>query len=109
VTAINPISDAIARAAAETGVTRPYLAAVCCGGACSVDPLGTVLAGPLWDREGIVTAEIIATTVHGGFDFDPVGYYSLPDVFHLLVDQTARSTVTFVDGSPPTTPSQQEF
>src|SRR5258708_20985349 len=83
---------------------------VCRRAACIVDPLGTVLAGPLWDREGIVTAEIdIATTVRGGFDFDPVGHYSRPDVFRLLVDQTARSAVAFVDGSSPTTSGHQQL
>jgi nitrilase len=28
------------------------------GGSCIVSPLGIVLAGPLWDKEGIITAEV---------------------------------------------------
>jgi len=73
-------------------------AVVCRGGACIVDPLGNVLAGPLWDREGIVTAEIdLATTVRGAFDFDPVGHYARPDVFRLHVDEAAKLPVNFAE------------
>jgi hypothetical protein len=31
---------------------------VCRDGACIVNPFGELLAGPLWDREGILTAEV---------------------------------------------------
>ncbi|TCT06760.1 nitrilase-related carbon-nitrogen hydrolase [Aquabacter spiritensis] len=71
-------------------------AVVCRGGACIVDPLGTVLAGPLWDREGILTAEIdLAATTRGAFDFDPVGHYARPDVFRLHVDDAEKRAVNF--------------
>jgi hypothetical protein len=37
-------------------------------------PLGSLLAGPLWDREGIVTAEIDLRAIpKAQYDFDPVG------------------------------------
>jgi len=29
------------------------------GGSSIVSPLGIVLAGPLWDKEGIITAEVL--------------------------------------------------
>lgn len=64
------------------------------GGSCIVDPLGNVLAGPLWDREGIITAEIdIAQIARAQFDFDPVGHYSRPDVFSLTVDKREKRAV----------------
>lgn len=52
------------------------------GGSTIVDPRGQILAGPLWDREGILYADIDLEEVRKGkFDFDVVGHYSRPDVF----------------------------
>jgi nitrilase len=66
------------------------------GGACIIDPLGTVLAGPLWDQEGQITAELdLRMTVRGGYDFDAVGHYARPDVFQLHVDTRAKPAVKF--------------
>ena len=66
------------------------------GGACIIDPLGTVLAGPLWDQEGILTAELdLRTTVRGGYDFDPVGHYARPDIFQLNVNTRPQRAVNF--------------
>ncbi len=64
------------------------------GGSCIVDPLGNVLAGPLWDREGVITAEIdIGEIVRAQYDFDPFGHYSRPDVFSLTVDTREKRAV----------------
>jgi nitrilase len=64
------------------------------GGSCIVDPLGAVLAGPLWDREGIITAEIdIGQIARAQYDFDPVGHYSRPDIFALTVDRREKRAV----------------
>jgi nitrilase len=64
------------------------------GGSCIVDPLGTVLAGPLWDREGIITAEIdIGQIARAQYDVDPVGHYSRPDIFSLTVDRREKRAV----------------
>jgi len=66
------------------------------GGSCIVDPLGNVLAGPLWDQEGIITAEIdLDSIVRARYDFDPVGHYSRPDVFSLHVDTRVKAPVEF--------------
>ncbi|KAI0041414.1 hypothetical protein FA95DRAFT_1501518 [Auriscalpium vulgare] len=44
------------------------------GGSVIVSPLGTVLAGPLLDGEGILTADLdLDDIVRGKFDFDVVG------------------------------------
>ena len=66
------------------------------GGACIIDPLGTVLAGPLFDQEGLVTAEIdLEAITRALYDFDPVGHYSRPDVFSLSVDVRPKPAVSF--------------
>ena len=58
------------------------------GGSCIVSPLGQVVAGPVYDEETILTADVdLADTVRGKFDLDVVGHYARPDVFQLLVNE----------------------
>ncbi|MFH9956028.1 nitrilase-related carbon-nitrogen hydrolase [Streptomyces roseolus] len=64
------------------------------GGSVIVSPLGEVLAGPLRDGEGILTAELdLDDLARARFDLDATGHYARPDVFTLHVDETARHTV----------------
>lgn len=59
---------------------------MCRGGSVIVSPLGEVLAGPLLDKEGILTAEIsIDEVVKSKLDFDVIGHYSRNDIFNLSV------------------------
>jgi len=56
------------------------------GGSVIVGPLGKVLAGPCYDIECILTAEIdVGEIAEGKFDFDVAGHYARPDVFRLEV------------------------
>ena len=69
-------------------------AVVCRGGSVIVDPLGEVLAGPLYDEEGLLFAEIdLDQVTRGRYDFDVSGHYSRPDIFTLTVDTRARQPV----------------
>ena len=69
------------------------------GGSLIVSPFGEVLAGPLWNQEGIVTAELdLSLIAKGKFDFDPVGHYSRPDVFELRVNTAPQSSAVFEGG-----------
>jgi nitrilase len=55
-----------------------------CGGSCIVSPFGELLAGPIYDREELLTAEIdLDEIVRGKFDLDVVGHYARPDIFQL--------------------------
>lgn len=58
------------------------------GGSVIVSPLGKVLAGPHYEGECVLTAEIDAgETVEGKFDLDVAGHYGRPDVFRLVVNE----------------------
>ena len=64
------------------------------GGSAIYGPLGECLAGPLWNEEGIVSAELdLGAIARSKFDFDVTGHYARPDVFRLSVDETARAPV----------------
>ncbi|CAH1663880.1 carbon-nitrogen hydrolase family protein [Chelatococcus asaccharovorans] len=69
------------------------------GGSAIVDPLGTVLAGPNFEGETILYAEIdLAQIARGKFDFDVAGHYARPDVFQLTVDdRPKRAVATLAD------------
>jgi nitrilase len=73
------------------------------GGSAIIAPDGSVLAGPVFDDEVILFAEIdLAEITRGHLDMDPVGHYSRPDIFQLRVDTSRRSPVVFSDsGSDP--------
>ena len=66
------------------------------GGSAIVGPLGQVLAGPLFDQTGILTAEIDLGEIPGAkYDLDVVGHYARPDIFQLHVNEkAARPVVT---------------
>ena len=66
------------------------------GGSCIVGPLGDVMAGPDFAGETILTAEIDRRDIaRAKLDFDAVGHYARPDVFRLVVDETAKTPVSF--------------
>jgi nitrilase len=59
-----------------------------------VAPDGTLIAGPVREREDILMAELDLRTVAAQRrHMDPTGHYNRPDVFRLLVDTSARQAV----------------
>jgi nitrilase len=72
--------------------TQPEV--LCRGGSTIISPFGEVLAGPLYNKEGMLFAELnLSEVVRGKYDFDVVGHYARPDVFQLLVDERPKSPV----------------
>jgi nitrilase len=68
------------------------------GGSAILGPDGSYLAGPLYDEEGILYAELDPSRLLAERQrFDPVGHYSRPDVLEL--------TVRAPDAQPSTRPS----
>jgi nitrilase len=71
------------------------------GGSSIVSPFGKILAGPNFDSECILTAEIDpAEITRGKYDFDVVGHYARPDVFRLYVNERANPPVVRRAGTP---------
>ena len=61
---------------------------LCRGGSAIIAPLGEVLAGPLYDKEGMLVADLdLGQIARSRFDFDVVGHYARPDVFQLVVNE----------------------
>ena len=67
---------------------------ICRGGSVIVSPLGEVLAGPLWDEEGILAADLdLADVTRGKLDFDVVGHYARSDIFQLKINEKPLNPV----------------
>jgi len=66
------------------------------GGSAIISAFGKVLAGPHFEGETILTADLDLKEIgRGKFDFDVAGHYSRPDVFQLTVNESpARPVVT---------------
>jgi nitrilase len=76
------------------GELEAWPEALCRGGSAIYGPLGDLVAGPLWDQEGILYADLdMGEVARGRFDFDVTGHYSRPDVFHLRVNQEEQPPV----------------
>lgn len=69
---------------------------VCAGGSVIISPLGEVLAGPNYEGEGLITADLDLRDIpRAKFEFDAVGHYSRPEVLRLIVNDQPANPVTF--------------
>ena len=65
-----------------------YRANLIRGGSVIAGPLGQVLAGPNYEGECILTADVDPGEIaEAKYDFDAVGHYARPDVFKLTVNE----------------------
>ncbi len=64
------------------------------GGSLIVNPLGEVLAGPNYEGEAILYADIdLDDVVRGKYDLDVAGHNARPDIFRLEVDTAEKPAV----------------
>jgi nitrilase len=69
------------------------------GGSMIIDPLGKVLAAPVYNEDALLTAELdMSAIAMAQMDFDPVGHYARPDVFSLRVNTAPQRAVSLEDG-----------
>jgi len=69
---------------------------MCRGGSVIVSQVGEVIAGPLYDEEGILKADLdFSEITKSKVDFDVVGHYARSDIFQLHVNSEPHLPVTY--------------
>lgn len=69
---------------------------ICRGGSVIISPLGELIAGPLYGKEGILYADLdLMEVARGKLDFDVVGHYARPDIFKLVINEKPAPPVSF--------------
>ncbi|KAH9699064.1 Bifunctional nitrilase/nitrile hydratase NIT4 [Citrus sinensis] len=73
---------------------------VCAGGSVIISPSGTVLAGPNYEGEALISADLdLGEIAREKFAFDVVGHYSRPEVLSLVVRDHPATPVTYTSAS----------
>jgi nitrilase len=86
----------------ETAFAADPEAVMSRGGSCIVDPLGEVLAGPDYEGETILVADLdLDEIARAQVDFDAVGHYARPDVFRLEVNERPTPAVVGIGTAVP--------
>ncbi|KAL0389965.1 UNVERIFIED_CONTAM: Bifunctional nitrilase/nitrile hydratase NIT4A [Sesamum calycinum] len=81
---------------------------VCAGGSVIISPMGTVLAGPNYEGEALISADLdLGEVARAKFDFDVVGHYSRPEVLSLTVKDHPMTPVSFTSASGKAETSQK--
>ena len=61
---------------------------MCPGGTCIVDPFGKYVAGPVFNKEEMLIADLdMDKVIQSKIDLDVVGHYSRNDVFELKINE----------------------
>ncbi|MFN3936058.1 MAG: carbon-nitrogen hydrolase family protein [Gemmobacter sp.] len=96
-TACQHITRAAFGAAHESALGDDPATVMMRGGSAIVSPLGRVLAGPNFDGETVLYADLDPAEIpRAKYDFDVTGHYARPDVFQLMVDTRAKRAVSEV-------------
>lgn len=78
------------------------------GGSIIVSPLGEIIAGPVYDREAILTADIdLEDIIRAKYDLDVAGHYARPDIFSLRVNDVPQNPVSFSEQAQAVSGSDQ--
>uniref|UniRef100_A0A0D9VIP7 CN hydrolase domain-containing protein n=1 Tax=Leersia perrieri TaxID=77586 RepID=A0A0D9VIP7_9ORYZ len=82
---------------------------ICPGGSSIVSPSGTVLAGPNYEGEGLLTADLdLGEITRAKFDFDVVGHYARPEVLSLTVKTEPKPPVSFTSTAEKTSAAKSD-
>jgi nitrilase len=73
---------------------------MCPGGSVVYGPDGELLAGPLLHTSGVLVANLdLGHLARQRLEFDVVGHYNRPDLFHFTVDERPRASVHYRGGA----------
>jgi len=68
------------------------------GGSAIFSPLGACLAGPVYDEDAVLVAELDPGEIaRGKYDLDVAGHYARPDIFRLEIDSRDKPVSTGID------------
>uniref|UniRef100_A0A0E0CYY4 cyanoalanine nitrilase n=1 Tax=Oryza meridionalis TaxID=40149 RepID=A0A0E0CYY4_9ORYZ len=82
---------------------------VCPGGSVIISPSGEVLAGPNYEGEALITADLdLGEIVRAKFDFDVVGHYARPEVLSLVVNDQPHLPVSFTSAAEKTSAAKSD-
>ncbi len=88
---IMPVKDLPAQFGQSPGLTGKAHDLLLRGGSCVVGPDGNYIAGPVFDEETILIAELDpAATDKGKMTLDVAGHYDRPDVFDVKLHKDSR-------------------
>ena len=78
---------------------------LCRGGSAIISPDARYLAGPIYDQEAILYADVdLAQIIEEKQTLDVVGHYARPEVFTLCVNRSEMTPATFSQGQEPQVP-----
>ena len=67
---------------------------LCAGGSAIIEPMGQYVAGPLWNEEGVLYADLdLDQITRARLDLDVVGHYARPDLFQLIYNDKPQVSV----------------
>lgn len=67
---------------------------MCRGGSAIISPLGEYIAGPVFDKEDILIADLdLSLIIQSRFDFDVTGHYARPDIFQLIINEEKQENI----------------
>ncbi len=69
------------------------------GGSAIFSPMGEYVAGPSWEKEDIIVADLdLGQIEEARFDFDVAGHYACSHVFRLIVNEAKQSSFIYHEG-----------
>jgi nitrilase len=69
------------------------------GGSAIFSPMGEYVAGPAWDKEDILVADLdLGEIEEARFDLDVAGHYACPEVLRLVVNESRQRSFVYEGG-----------
>lgn len=88
---VQPAPEHVGRDIQDWDRERPLIN----GGSVIIGPFGDVLAGPVYEKTALLTAEIdTAELVRARYDLDVAGHFARPDIFRLVVEDREMRSVS---------------